>query len=121
MQGGGAAAPGAPSGMPTIVFHGDADSTVNAANGEQVIAASMGRGAAAQTQPTSGTAGRIVTRRVFRAADGRALAEHWRIHGAPHAWAGGRSAGSYTDPKGPDASAEMLRFFLEHPRTTAAE
>ncbi|MES2186853.1 MAG: PHB depolymerase family esterase [Pseudomonadota bacterium] len=115
MQGGSMAAPGAPSGMPTIVFHGDADSTVNAVNGEQVIAASVGRGAAEQVLPVGGSAGRTATRRVYRAPDGRVLAEHWRVHGAPHAWSGGRAAGSYTDPRGPDASAEMLRFFLEHP------
>ena len=46
--------------------------------------------------------------------DGRSLAEHWQIVGAGHAWAGGHSAGSYTDPKGPDASRQMLRFFLQH-------
>ena len=50
------------------------------------------------------------------AADGRVVAEHWVVHGSPHAWSGGNSQGSYTDSLGPDATAEMLRFFFEHPQ-----
>ncbi|MEM5371277.1 poly(3-hydroxyalkanoate) depolymerase, partial [Paraburkholderia azotifigens] len=61
-------------------------------------------------------AGRACTVSQLVSADG-IDAELWIIHGASHAWAGGNAAGSYTDPVGPDASAEMLRFFLEHPQT----
>jgi poly(hydroxyalkanoate) depolymerase family esterase len=113
------AAPAAASGTkpaqtpPTIVFHGDADSTVNPANGEQVLAASAG-GAAASTEQGRGP-GHDYTRRTYRDAGGRVRAEHWAVHGAGHAWSGGNDRGTYTDALGPDASAEMLRFFLAHP------
>ncbi len=104
--------------LPAIVFHGDKDRTVHPSNGEALIAQS---GPTGQPQAVAGppprvekgqvAGGRNYTRSIHLDAAGRPQAEHWVVHGAGHAWSGGSAAGSYTDPKGPDASAEMLRFF----------
>ncbi len=48
---------------------------------------------------------------------GGAATEHWLLNGAGHAWSGGQAAGSHTDAKGPDATREMLRFFLASPQS----
>ncbi len=98
---------------PVIVFHGDQDTTVNSSNGERVIEQAADDAVA---ERESGKTGRGYERTVYRQRDGSVRAEHWLIHGAGHAWSGGSASGSYTDPLGPDASAEMLRFFLAHPR-----
>ena len=104
--------------VPTIVFHGDRDHTVSHANGRAVIAQLGGGGVAALVQSSEeagiATAGRRYTRTRYADQDGRPVVEDWRVHGGGHAWMGGSASGSYTDPQGPDASAEMLRFFLQH-------
>jgi poly(hydroxyalkanoate) depolymerase family esterase len=107
-----AASAAASSGVPTIVFHGDADNTVHPGNGEHVIAASVHKEAIVEEHAGSSANGHRYTRQVHRAPDGRVVAEHWIVHGAAHAWSGGSALGTYTDPRGPDASAEMVRFFL---------
>ncbi len=119
MKNGTADTPRTPSGMPTIVFHGDADATVHPDNGERVIAASAGTATSVEVEQKASVGGRACTRHIHRAADGRVVAERWLVHGAAHAWSGGRDEGSHTDARGPDATAEMLRFFLEHPRRRA--
>lgn len=120
-QGGGArACQGSPARVPVIVFHGDRDSTVNPVNGDEVAAQTIhAESMRAETEDgrVPGGHGYRCTR--FRDAAGRVLVEQWSIHGAGHAWSGGGSGGSYTDPQGPDASREMLRFFAEHVGTTA--
>jgi poly(hydroxyalkanoate) depolymerase family esterase/deazaflavin-dependent oxidoreductase (nitroreductase family) len=104
--------------VPTIVFHGDRDTTVNPCNAQQVLDGVGLRGGSSQTSSRGRVpGGREFTRLVYRAAGGDVAAECWLIHGAGHAWSGGSPAGSFTDPLGPDASREMVRFFLEHPRT----
>jgi poly(hydroxyalkanoate) depolymerase family esterase len=101
--------------LPTIVFHGDRDSTVHPRNGGEVIArARAGGDFKTVVEKGSLQAGRAYTRSIQRDASGRRLVEEWVIHGAGHAWSGGSTSGSFTDPKGPDATKEMLRFFLEH-------
>ncbi|MBK0393810.1 alpha/beta hydrolase family esterase [Ramlibacter algicola] len=102
--------------VPAIVFHGDADNVVHPANGDAVIKAASGSDALVATE-TGTTKGRRFTRRLHADRDGgRVRAEHWVVHGAGHAWSGGSARGSYADAIGPDASAEMLRFFREHAR-----
>ncbi|WP_367110022.1 PHB depolymerase family esterase [uncultured Psychrobacter sp.] len=122
MRQGGAAAKSTKSSkfVPTIVFHGDQDHTVSIRNGSQVFEQAKERLQAQQTdlstqqhKPDS-EQNRRSTQLEIRNSKGVSQLEYWKIHGAGHSWAGGSSAGSYTDPKGPDASKEMLRFFLKH-------
>jgi poly(hydroxyalkanoate) depolymerase family esterase len=100
--------------VPAIVFHGDRDTTVNLRNGDAVVAQSVGGNLLGSRVEEGQVPGGHSYARTIRADEaGRAVVEQWVIHGAPHAWAGGSSAGSYTDPCGPDATREMVRFFLE--------
>ncbi|MBX6746621.1 MAG: PHB depolymerase family esterase [Acetobacteraceae bacterium] len=103
--------------VPTIVFHADRDTTVHPRNGDQVIAQSRAAAAAGlrtEVQRGQVEGGHAFTRTIHANEEGQVLLEQWLIHGGGHAWSGGSPAGSYTDPRGPDASREMLRFFLEH-------
>jgi len=102
---------------PVIVFHGDADATVHPRNGNSVVSAARGpqNGSASTPRITQGSSaqGQRYTQTVY--ANGQRSVEHWLLHGAGHAWSGGSASGTYTDPKGADASVEMLRFFMAHP------
>jgi poly(hydroxyalkanoate) depolymerase family esterase len=99
----------------TIVFHGDSDRKVHPSNAEKIHAEARMRFAhlEEEAQLDGFAGGRAYSRIVIRDARGVPHAEHWAIDGLGHAWSGGNEAGSHTDPFGPDASREMLRFFLE--------
>lgn len=100
--------------VPTIVFHGDRDTTVHPNNGDR-IAQQSGNASDLKAKVIAGKVpdGHAYTRTILTDISGRAVSEHWNVHGAGHAWSGGSPAGSYTDPSGPDATREMLRFFLD--------
>jgi poly(3-hydroxybutyrate) depolymerase len=100
--------------VPLIVFHGDDDKTVHPRNAEELIDADP----ALERSIERGRAqGREYTRVTYRDNAGKAFVEQWLVHGAAHAWSGGSAEGSFSDPTGPDASREMLRFFLQHERS----
>jgi poly(hydroxyalkanoate) depolymerase family esterase len=112
MKGNFGRAPSAGKALPIIVFHGDRDTTVHPANGDELIARGASRAAKEIViEPGRVPDGHAYTRTVHQRADGSPQAEQWLIHGAGHAWSGGSARGSYTDGKGPDASREMMRFF----------
>ena len=103
------------------MFHADRDTTVHPSNGDQVVAqagAASNGGLRARVERGQVPGGRAWSRTLHAdadAADGPAVLEQWVVHGGGHAWSGGSPAGSYTDPRRPDASREMVRFFRDHP------
>jgi poly(hydroxyalkanoate) depolymerase family esterase len=104
------------SAVPTIVFHGDQDRTVHPRNGQQMseqVIAALHAGSENSVEQGMSSNGQAFTRTRHLKND-ISFVESWVLHGAGHAWSGGNAKGSYTDPSGPDASAEMLRFFSEH-------
>jgi poly(hydroxyalkanoate) depolymerase family esterase len=116
--------------VPLIVFHGDRDATVSPANAagliDQALAAGTagGRGAGRPAPVTHGgqvPGGHAYTRTCYQDAAGVTLAENWTVHQGGHDWSGGVPHESYTDPRGPDASAELIRFFDEHPASRSQD
>jgi poly(hydroxyalkanoate) depolymerase family esterase len=115
--------------LPLIVFHGDQDATVAPANAAGLIDHVLAAGLTDRrpgTQPTTVTSrgqvpgGHAYTRTCYQDPTGTTVAECWTVHQGGHSWSGGVPGGSYTDPHGPDASAEFIRFFDEHPAPRSA-
>lgn len=123
--GGGAQRAARVRGVPTIVFHGDRDHTVHAQNGAEIVEQAI-RGHAdaprlqASTRRGAAAGGRQYTHTVYADTAKQPVVEQWVLHGAGHAWSGGSPQGSFTDMGGPDASAEMIRFFHSQPRAGTA-
>ncbi len=106
--------PASTSAVPLIVFHGDRDTTVAPINADKLIASRVAAGdISRRNEPTTTSVhgGRSHSRTTYANREGTIVLEAWIIHGGGHAWSGGSPAGSYTDPDGPNASAEMIRFF----------
>lgn len=115
--------------LPVFVVQGDADLNVAPANGELIVQQYLGVADTADDgllnqsvsrQPSQSTSGSVpgghtFDTDVFADSTGQSLIERWLIHGMGHAWPGGPSAIAYSDPAGPDASAEIVRFFSQHP------
>ncbi|EHJ93173.1 Poly(3-hydroxyalkanoate) depolymerase C [Vreelandella boliviensis LC1] len=103
------------SDVPAIIFHGDRDTTVHPSNADRVAAQySTSCQAGASVEKGKVANGHGYTCTTHHNAKGETHLEQWQVHGAGHAWSGGSTKGSYTDPKGPDATKEMLRFFMQH-------
>ncbi len=113
--------------MPVIVFHGDADPYLSSVNADQVIAQwattndylDDGKdNDSVKSEPAKTIAGSIptgysFTRFVYNDRSGALLMEKWIVKGLGHTWSGSPATAPFADPKGPNASAEMWRFFTE--------
>jgi poly(hydroxyalkanoate) depolymerase family esterase len=112
--------------LPSIVVHGTADVRVAAVNARQVLQQSMAANRLAAPErsdldldrPTSTSRGRVDGGHAFTRSqwtDGRGVVMHELIavDGLGHAWSGGARGGSYTDPRGPDATEAIWRFFAQ--------
>jgi|GEM_PF-1111639 len=120
--------------VPVIAFHGNMDVTVAPVNLHQVITqwaqtndlASDGvddnniDDIPESTLPGQVPGGYAYTRYVYNnSTNGQQVMEKYLVEGMRHAWSGGSASGSYTDPRGPNASLLMWEFFVAHPRPGA--
>lgn len=115
--------------IPVLVIHGKSDAVVHPANGTQtarlwtVLNARLWAGFRPEgrltTDETSGSEGGYRWTRSTYGSGTASLVEELVVTELGHAWSGGSPQGSYTDERGPDATAEMVRFFRAHPRPPA--
>lgn len=112
--------------LPLLAIHGSEDAVVDPVNSDALAAQwtlvmgwIRGGGPPPRLHQRRGEeGGRAFSQAVLSDPEGEgSIVEKWRVEGLGHAWSGGSPGGSYTDPAGPDASREMVRFFLRHPRS----
>jgi poly(3-hydroxybutyrate) depolymerase len=108
--------------IPLMLFQGDNDATVHPRNADEFIRQWVSEPGQPHVTTRQGQVpgGRAYTCTVYQDLSGQTLVERWTVHGASHAWSGGSSNGSFTDPAGPDASQELARFFQQYPPASAA-
>ena len=112
--------------VPVIVVQGDADRTVWAGNGDKLVrqwlttsrlanvdgpGLDFARPDATDAHRAPGGLSYVV--RCWNDNAGRPVLQYWVVSDLGHAWSGGASAGSYTDPRGPSATEAMCNFFDE--------
>lgn len=114
--------------MPVIVFHGNADSTVNVLNADQVVEQWITTNNLAFDGKVEGWIdhkpkevreekrqfGRDFTYAQYASLKGEISIDQYTVNGMGHAWSGGNAEGSYTDEKGPDSSRIMWEFFMKN-------
>jgi poly(hydroxyalkanoate) depolymerase family esterase len=115
--------------MPVILFEGDKDTTVPPVNAQQLIqqwqitddlADDAQANQSIPVAPTKVAQGQVPNGHAYTVtsySDGHNgdLIESWLIVGMGHAWSGGCSCAQYADPAGPDETAAMYAFFMNHP------
>ena len=113
--------------VPLIAIHGTADTLSRPAATEGLVRqfVALHELITGEPLPPPDTSRKVVNGypvevRSYADAPGVVL-EHWVVSGLAHALPGGSPGARWTDPKGPDAAGEMLRFFLSHRRTGGGE
>jgi poly(hydroxyalkanoate) depolymerase family esterase len=116
--------------VPSLVIHGTADRTVAPENAQRILAQSMHANHLAAPErcrhdparPTDSEQGRAdgglhYTRKRWLDTHGGLTHELIEVHGLGHAWSGGVTGGSYTDPRGPSATEAIWALFSQAGRT----
>ena len=112
--------------VPSIVVHGSADHTVAPVNATQVLEQSMAANRLAApetcdfeiTRPSASSRRQVdggypYTQHRWTDRGDALMHELVEVEGLGHAWSGGLPGGSFTDPRGPDATDAICRFFAD--------